>query len=405
MKSVNNNQNTSLRYGIIAILVFAAIVAFPSFAQGAGQAFLQVTPTVEETGTPGVTGTPQTSPTPTAAGRDYTQYDEEEQGREECGSEWIIMSGESLSLVVINCDVPLDTLLEANPDIEDPNLVVPGQVINIPEGDFAEILNPNTGLPYVLPPQVQETPGIPGTGQQPTATPATGQVTATPEDTPEQQATATPQATPAAGQATATPEDTPEATPTAEQVTPTPEATPPAGQVTPTPEATPPAGQVTPTPQATPGGEIPATGPEAAVIERGNRFFLPRQELTTRLRERRIYSRFDDERQGRDACDDRWIVHSGETLSLIVINCDVPLDNLLQANPQIQNPDLIFPGEIINIPDVQFREIVDPRTGLPYVLPFGITEDFESVDQGDDDSNNDGGGEDQNPGNQSGYPV
>lgn len=44
------------------------------------------------------------------------------------------------------------------------------------------------------------------------------------------------------------------------------------------------------------------------------------------------------------------IVKSGETLSGIARHYGVSLKEILEVNPQIDNPDLIYPGDVINIP-------------------------------------------------------
>lgn len=43
-------------------------------------------------------------------------------------------------------------------------------------------------------------------------------------------------------------------------------------------------------------------------------------------------------------------VKSGDTLSAIAKQMGVPLQDLIAANPQIKNPDLIFPGQQLNVP-------------------------------------------------------
>jgi LysM repeat protein len=51
------------------------------------------------------------------------------------------------------------------------------------------------------------------------------------------------------------------------------------------------------------------------------------------------------------ACDNTYTVHSGDNLSRIAQQCDVSYTALLAANPQISNPSLIYPGQVINIPN------------------------------------------------------
>jgi LysM repeat protein len=45
-----------------------------------------------------------------------------------------------------------------------------------------------------------------------------------------------------------------------------------------------------------------------------------------------------------------YIVKSGDTLSNIATNYNITLDALVAANQQIENIDLIFPGELVNVP-------------------------------------------------------
>lgn len=45
-----------------------------------------------------------------------------------------------------------------------------------------------------------------------------------------------------------------------------------------------------------------------------------------------------------------YVVQPGDTMFLIAKRHGVSLDELIKANPQIRNPDVIFPGEVIHIP-------------------------------------------------------
>jgi spore coat assembly protein SafA len=46
----------------------------------------------------------------------------------------------------------------------------------------------------------------------------------------------------------------------------------------------------------------------------------------------------------------RYVVQPGDTLSAISRRFGITLQALIAANPQIANPDLIFPGQLIFIP-------------------------------------------------------
>lgn len=45
-----------------------------------------------------------------------------------------------------------------------------------------------------------------------------------------------------------------------------------------------------------------------------------------------------------------YVVQPGDTMFLIAKRYGIPLDVLIRANPQIRNPELIYPGEVIYIP-------------------------------------------------------
>ena len=62
-------------------------------------------------------------------------------------------------------------------------------------------------------------------------------------------------------------------------------------------------------------------------------------------------------------CGDSYVVQSGDTLSGIAVECEVPYTTLLAANPKITNPSRIFPGQRLVIPDL---DDVIPITGGPY---------------------------------------
>ena len=73
--------------------------------------------------------------------------------------------------------------------------------------------------------------------------------------------------------------------------------------------------------------------------------------------------------------DDTYTVQSGDTLSRIAARHNMSLNELITSNPQISNPDIIFSGEIINIgrydtadistqPDTYTVQTGDTLTGI-----------------------------------------
>jgi spore coat assembly protein SafA len=57
-------------------------------------------------------------------------------------------------------------------------------------------------------------------------------------------------------------------------------------------------------------------------------------------------------------------VKSGDTLTAIAKDKGVSLKELIDANPQIDDPDLIFPGQKINIPSTEETPVVDIATAV-----------------------------------------
>jgi len=48
-----------------------------------------------------------------------------------------------------------------------------------------------------------------------------------------------------------------------------------------------------------------------------------------------------------------YVVQKGDTMYLIAKRFGVPLGDLIAANPQIKDPNLIYPGQVINVPVTQ----------------------------------------------------
>lgn len=70
-------------------------------------------------------------------------------------------------------------------------------------------------------------------------------------------------------------------------------------------------------------------------------------------------------------CGDTYVVQRGDYLAKIARNCGVTLTALLNANPQISNRNIIFPGQVINIPDGS--EPAPVTGGSVYVVKPGDT--------------------------------
>ncbi|AZR73645.1 hypothetical protein BBF96_09755 [Anoxybacter fermentans] len=70
----------------------------------------------------------------------------------------------------------------------------------------------------------------------------------------------------------------------------------------------------------------------------------------------------------------KYIVRPGDTLYLIARRFGLTLNQLLGANPQITNPNIIFVGQRINIPIVFLTYIVEPGDTLYLIAQrFGLT--------------------------------
>jgi LysM repeat protein len=57
-----------------------------------------------------------------------------------CGTTYSVQTGDSLASIAQTCGVSYGSLLAANPQIKDPSLILPGQILNIPQ-----VIIPNTG--------------------------------------------------------------------------------------------------------------------------------------------------------------------------------------------------------------------------------------------------------------------
>lgn len=71
-------------------------------------------------------------------------------------------------------------------------------------------------------------------------------------------------------------------------------------------------------------------------------------------------------------CGETYTVRPGDSLSEIAATCDTTLNALIEANSQIENPSLIYPGMRINIPSeiipdtgTQAQVRINPQSGVP----------------------------------------
>lgn len=64
-----------------------------------------------------------------------------------------------------------------------------------------------------------------------------------------------------------------------------------------------------------------------------------------------------------------YIVQPEETLNGIALKFNVPVGALLEANPQITDPNLIYPGQIIAIP-LPYGTVVPTMAPTPVFPPF-----------------------------------
>ena len=68
-----------------------------------------------------------------------------------------------------------------------------------------------------------------------------------------------------------------------------------------------------------------------------------------------------------------YIVQPGDTMFSIAQKFGVPLDDLIEANPQIPNPNLIFPGQVVCVPTVTPPPTVCPPGTFSYTVQPGDT--------------------------------
>ena len=55
------------------------------------------------------------------------------------------------------------------------------------------------------------------------------------------------------------------------------------------------------------------------------------------------------------AASEKHTVVKGDTMWRIAVRYQVGLSEIISANPHVKNPSLIYPGDVLNIPDVDFE--------------------------------------------------
>ncbi|WP_037670015.1 peptidoglycan-binding protein [Streptomyces afghaniensis] len=64
-----------------------------------------------------------------------------------------------------------------------------------------------------------------------------------------------------------------------------------------------------------------------------------------------------------------YVVKRGDTLSKIAVMHRVTLDQILEWNPQITNPDLIYPGQRIRVAPPEMEGEFEPFPGADFFQP------------------------------------
>jgi spore coat assembly protein SafA len=57
--------------------------------------------------------------------------------REGISMDYIVQPGDTMFLIAQNFGIALNTLIAANPQMEDPNLIYPGQLIDVPVNPYS----------------------------------------------------------------------------------------------------------------------------------------------------------------------------------------------------------------------------------------------------------------------------
>jgi hypothetical protein len=75
---------------------------------------------------------------------------------------------------------------------------------------------------------------------------------------------------------------------------------------------------------------------------------------------------------------DQWIMRGGESLGLIVVQCNVSLASILADNPQISDPDQVWVGEVVNVPEEdRFVDLQADLTAQQQEYMMQLAQQFE----------------------------
>lgn len=75
--------------------------------------------------------------------------------------------------------------------------------------------------------------------------------------------------------------------------------------------------------------------------------------------------------QAQSSCGSIYVVQPGDWMSKIANRCGVTLSQLHAANPYIWNINLIYPGQVINIPGSSWFNVGSTSTGSSADLSYG----------------------------------
>jgi spore coat assembly protein SafA len=241
-------------------------------------------------------------------------------GQAACGSIYTARAGDTLATIAFNCGVPYDSILVANPLISDPDHLSPGQIVAIP-GAIIPITGSNPA-PAVPAPAGSTTGGLRSLQIAPQSGPAGTLVAVSGSGFP----------------AAAT---------------------------------------------LTVGAGIVDSGPQVSqtIVADANGNFTTQLTIPATASAQENWSIFASQGSGNQLITVQapfqvgapttasvYRVLPGDTMSAIAYRNNVTLDALISANPQISDPNLIYPGQSLQIPPPM---VVIPITGQRIYIVLG----------------------------------